>query len=179
MGLSHIQGRQVLQVTTPLGKDVNMGCLHSHWTHALHTIVNPCSLANHTMSDINWSPTEVLFVGLKMVCAMICHPRIWTPMMLMDTHGHLWTSMDIHGYPWTFMDLYGPLWISMDLRGPLWTSVDLCGSPWTLMDTHGHGHQWISMDLHGPPWTPTEIGWIPLRLVEFHGTQSNSTKVSQ
>src|SRR5258708_154666 len=47
-----------------------------------------------------------------MVCAMICHPRIWTPMMLMDIHGYPWTSIDLdtNGHLWTFMDFYGPPW---------------------------------------------------------------------
>jgi len=104
--------------------------LNSCTTHHCQSL---CSLANHTMSDINWSPTGVLFVGLKMVCAMICHPRIWTPMMLMDTHGH-------YGHPWILMDLHrhGHQWTSMDIHGSLWTSMDMVtnGSPWTSMDTH-------------------------------------------
>src|SRR5260221_13334466 len=36
-------------VTTPLGKDVNMECLYSHRTHALHTIVNPCAALQTTL----------------------------------------------------------------------------------------------------------------------------------
>src|SRR5260221_2371583 len=96
-----------------------------------------------------------------MVCAMICHPRIWTPMMLMDTHS--WTPMDIHGHPWIPMDLHG--------HGHQWTSMDIHGYPWTFMDLYGP--LWTSMDLHGPPWTPTEISQIPLRLVD------NSMRCSQ